>query len=81
MATFDAWNAKIQVSKASKCFEDSNIQESKKLLLELSDMQHVLTSEMRDLKEYAEKAKDHYVGETFSSTECRVTMENCLQEW
>ncbi|KAK4478585.1 hypothetical protein RD792_014071 [Penstemon davidsonii] len=68
------------VSKASKSFEDSNIHESKKLLLELSNMQHVLTTEMKEINEYVEKVKDHYVNETFSSTECRATMENCLQE-
>ncbi|KAL8484006.1 hypothetical protein ACS0TY_026629 [Phlomoides rotata] len=68
------------VSKASKCFEDTFIQERKKLLLELSNMQHVLTSEIRDLNEYADKAKDHYIDETFSSTECRFNMENCLNE-
>lgn len=70
-----------QVSKASRCFEDTNIKESKKLLRELSNMQNVLTSEIRDLNEYADKAKDHYINETFSSTECRFNMENCLSEW
>ncbi|KAL7136508.1 hypothetical protein ABFS83_10G035900 [Erythranthe nasuta] len=68
------------VSKAAKCFEDSNIQESKRLLLDLSNMKQVLASEMEELNEYADKAKDHYVNETFSSTECRVAMENSLQE-
>ncbi|KAI3474460.1 hypothetical protein Pfo_029321 [Paulownia fortunei] len=68
------------VSKASKSFEDSTIQESKRLMLGLSNMQQVLTSEMMELNDYAEKAKDHYVDGTFSSTECRVTIENLLQE-
>ncbi|PIN15062.1 Kinesin-like protein [Handroanthus impetiginosus] len=68
------------VSKASKGFEDSNIQESKTMLLELSKMQRVLTSEMKELNEYVEKVKDQYVDETFSLTQSRVTMENCLQE-
>ncbi|KAI3474061.1 hypothetical protein Pfo_028849 [Paulownia fortunei] len=68
------------VSKASKSFEDSTVQESKRLMLELSNMQQVLTSEMMELNDYAEKAKDHYVDGTFSSTECRVTIENLLQE-
>ncbi|KAL0309816.1 UNVERIFIED_CONTAM: Kinesin-like protein KIN-5B [Sesamum radiatum] len=68
------------VSKASKGFEDSNIQESKRVLLELSSMQEVLTSETEELYKYVEKVKDHYVDETFSSTECRATIENCLQE-
>ncbi|KAK4396268.1 Kinesin-like protein KIN-5B [Sesamum angolense] len=68
------------VSRASKGFEDSNIQESKRVLLELSSMQEVLTSETEELNKYVEKVKDHYVDETFSSTECRATIENCLQE-
>ncbi|KAL2250547.1 kinesin-like protein KIN-5B [Sesamum indicum] len=68
------------VSKASKGFEDSNIQESKRVLLELSSMQEVLTSEMEELNKYVEKVKGHYVDETFSSTESRATIENCLQE-
>lgn len=68
------------VSKASKCIEDSTVEESKKLLQELSNMQNVLTSEVRDLSEYAEKVKDLYVDETFSSAQCRVAMENSLLE-
>lgn len=44
-------------------------------------MQNVLTLEVRDLSEYAEKVKDHYVDETFSSAQCRVAMENSLLEW
>ncbi|KAL3825972.1 hypothetical protein ACJIZ3_022001 [Penstemon smallii] len=68
------------VSKASKSFEDSNIHDSNKLLLELSNMQQVLTTEIEEINENVEKVKDHYVNETFSLTECRATMENCLQE-
>ncbi|KAH6805914.1 ATP binding microtubule motor family protein, partial [Perilla frutescens var. frutescens] len=68
------------VSEASKGFEDSTKEESKKLLQELSNMQNVLTSEVRDLSEYAENVKDHYVEETFSSAECIVAMENNLLE-
>ncbi|GFP98341.1 probable 125 kDa kinesin-related protein [Phtheirospermum japonicum] len=69
-----------RVSKASRSFEDSASQESKRLLVELSDMQQVLTSEMKELNEYEEKAKDHYMGETFSSNEHRAVLENCLHE-
>ncbi|KAK6146946.1 hypothetical protein DH2020_017858 [Rehmannia glutinosa] len=68
------------VSKASKSFEDAAAQESKRMLLELSDMQQILTSETKELNEYAEKVKNHFVDETFSSTERRVIIENCLQE-
>ncbi|KAK6140266.1 hypothetical protein DH2020_025962 [Rehmannia glutinosa] len=68
------------VSKASKRFEDAAAQESKRMLLELSDMQQILTSETKELNEYAEKVKNHFVDETFSSTERRVIIENCLQE-
>ncbi|KAL3628565.1 hypothetical protein CASFOL_027611 [Castilleja foliolosa] len=70
----------VMVSKASKSLEDSASQESKRLLVELSDMQQVLTSEMEELNEYAEKAKNHYMDETFSSNERRAVLENCLQE-
>ena len=73
--------AKPQVYKASKCFEESNTEESKKLLQELSNMQNLLSSEVRDLCEYAEKVKDHYMEETFLSAECVVAMENSLVEW
>ncbi|XP_047962855.1 kinesin-like protein KIN-5B [Salvia hispanica] len=68
------------VYKASKCFEESNTEESKKLLQELSNMQNLLSSEVRDLCEYAEKVKDHYMEETFLSAECVVAMENSLVE-
>ncbi|KAL0409822.1 UNVERIFIED_CONTAM: Kinesin-like protein KIN-5B [Sesamum latifolium] len=78
--TLQNFEKKFKVSKASKCFEDSNIQESKRVLLELSSMQEVLTSEMEELNKYVEKVKVQYVDETFSSTECRATIENCLQE-
>lgn len=44
-------------------------------------MQNVLTSEVMELSEYAEKVKDHYVDETFSSAESVIAMENSLLEW
>lgn len=72
---------KIKVSKATKSFDDSSIQENKKMLLELSNMQQVLALEIEELNEYKEKVKDHYVDQTFSSTECRVAIENSLLEW
>ncbi|KAL6507969.1 hypothetical protein OROGR_024164 [Orobanche gracilis] len=68
------------VSEASKNFEETASQESKRLLLELSNMQQVLTSEMTELNKYADKARDHYMDEAFSSSECKVLLENCLQE-
>ncbi|CAA0836436.1 ATP binding microtubule motor family protein [Striga hermonthica] len=69
------------VSNASKNLEDSACQESKRLLADLSDMRQVLASEMKELNEYAEKVKDHYMNETLSANECRVMLENCMQEW
>ncbi|KAL6574761.1 hypothetical protein OROMI_012046 [Orobanche minor] len=68
------------VSEASKNFEETASQESKRLLLDLSNMQQVLTSEMTELNKYANKARDHYMDGTFSSSECTALLENCLQE-
>ncbi|GER28636.1 kinesin motor family protein [Striga asiatica] len=69
------------VSNASKSLEDSACQESKRLLADLSDMRQVLASEMKELREYAEKVHDHYMNETLAANECRVMLENCMQEW
>ncbi|XP_051130150.1 kinesin-like protein KIN-5B [Andrographis paniculata] len=68
------------VSKASKSLEDSCIQESQSVMLELSNIREVLASETMELNDYMEKAKDRYVEDTFSSTECRAALENTLQE-
>ncbi|KAG6430447.1 hypothetical protein SASPL_108514 [Salvia splendens] len=80
LSTLTSKRTDMVVYKASKYFEESNTDESKKLLQELSNMQNLLSSEVRDLSEYAEKVKDHYMEETFSSAECIVAMENSLVE-
>ncbi|KAL2509461.1 ATP binding microtubule motor family protein [Forsythia ovata] len=67
------------VSEASKSFEDSCVQENKRVLQELMDMQQVSTKAEKELNEYVEKAKNHYLEDTLSSAECTATIENCLQ--
>ncbi|CAA3002993.1 kinesin KIN-5B [Olea europaea subsp. europaea] len=66
------------VSEASKSFEDSCIQENKRVMQGLTDMQQVSTKAEKELNEYIEKAKNHYLEDTFSSAECIATIENCL---
>ncbi|KAF3442909.1 hypothetical protein FNV43_RR16827 [Rhamnella rubrinervis] len=68
------------VSEASRRIEDSNRQENKRLLNEMSNMQQVSTVARNELREYLEKAESRFMEDTFSAAEYRLVMENCLQE-
>lgn len=46
----------------------------------LTNMQQVSTKAEKELNEYIEKAKNHYLEDTFSSAECIATIENCLRD-
>lgn len=68
------------MSEASKSFEDSCIQENKRVMQGLTNMQQVSTKAEKELNEYIEKAKNNYLEDTFSSAECIATIENCLRD-
>ncbi|KAM7509768.1 hypothetical protein LguiB_008643 [Lonicera macranthoides] len=68
------------VSKASRNIEDTNIQESKLLREEMSNMHQVSAVAKEGLNEYIEQVKSHFMEDAFASAEIKATMENCLQE-
>lgn len=47
----------------------------------MSEMQQVSTVAKEELGEYIEKAESHFIEDTFSATESRAIMEECLHEW
>ncbi|KAK7853037.1 kinesin-like protein kin-5b [Quercus suber] len=68
------------VSEAARNIQDSSIHESKKLKQEMSEMQQVSTVAKEELGEYIEKAESHFIEDTFSATESRAIMEECLHD-
>lgn len=70
-----------QVSETSRNMEDSSSQNNKKLLKDLSNMLQISKYGKHEVNEYIERAKTRFTEDTFSSTENRAVMENCLEEW
>lgn len=69
------------MSEASKIFEDSCLQENKKLLQVLSNVQLVSNDAEKELDQYVEKVNSNYMEDTFILAESRATMEDFLLQW
>lgn len=68
------------VSDASRKFEDSCLQENKKFLKVLSNVQLVSSKAEKELDQYVEKVKSSYTEDTFISAQSRATTEDFLLE-
>lgn len=71
----------FQVSEMSRNFQNSSVEENKRLHQELSGFQQVSVNAKKELNGYVEKVKNDFVEDTFASAESRVALDNCLQEW
>ncbi|KAL6966124.1 hypothetical protein U1Q18_042583 [Sarracenia purpurea var. burkii] len=82
-AIFAALTAKktAMVSEASRNIDNSILQESKRLLQEISCMQKISGDVKEELNVYSDEVKRHFLEDTFTSAETRAIMESCLQEW
>lgn len=56
-------------------------QGNKTLLQDVSNILQVSDYGKIEMNEYIEKTKTHFTEDIFISTENRVHMENCLEEW
>lgn len=81
-ATLAALTAKrtAMVSEASRNIEDTNLRENKLLLQEMFKMQQVSASANKELNEYAESVKSHFMEDAFTTAETTVMMDCCLEE-
>lgn len=61
--------------------QDTSMQQSKRLQLEMLNMQQVSKDGTKEVGEYVENVKSHYVQQIFSASDIKATMENCLLEW
>ncbi|KAG5112882.1 hypothetical protein AAZX31_13G116600 [Glycine max] len=68
------------VSEASRHMQDTSMQQSKRLQLEMLNMQQVSKDGTKEVDEYVENVKSHYVQQIFSASDIKATMENCLLE-
>ena len=57
------------------------MQQSKRLRLEMLNMQEVSKDGTKEVNEYVENVKSHYVEQIFSASDIKANMENCLSEW
>ena len=57
------------------------MQQSKRLWLEMLNMQEVSKDGTKEVNEYVENVKSHYVEQIFSASDIKANMENCLSEW
>lgn len=70
----------VMVSEASRKFEDSCLQENKKFLEVLSNVQLVSSKAEEELDQYVEKVKSNYMEDTFISAQSEATTEDFLLE-
>ncbi|XP_010529861.1 PREDICTED: kinesin-like protein KIN-5B [Tarenaya hassleriana] len=68
------------VSEASRNIQEHEIQEKKRLLEQMSEMQKVSVHANKDLSDYVMKAGNHFMENMVSSAESRTVMENYIQE-
>ncbi|KAK7345653.1 hypothetical protein VNO77_16261 [Canavalia gladiata] len=68
------------VSEASRNMQDTSMQQSKRLQLEMFNMQQISKDATKEVSEYVENAKNHFVEQMFSVNDIKATMENCLLE-
>ncbi|KAL8125892.1 hypothetical protein AgCh_013261 [Apium graveolens] len=68
------------VSEASRNIENTNLQENKGFLQELSKMQQVSVTANKEINDFAEKMKIQFIEETFTSAETKAMIAGCIEE-
>ncbi|KAK2455107.1 kinesin protein KIN-5D [Trifolium repens] len=66
------------VSEASRNMQDTSVQQSKKLQLEMLNLQQVSKDATKEVNEYVENANSQFVEQIFSVNNFKATMEDCL---
>lgn len=57
------------------------MKQSKRLQLEMCNMQQVSEDASKEVVKYAENVKSHFTVQMFSANDSRALMENCLHDW
>jgi len=61
--------------------QDASVQQSKRLQLEIFNMQQVSKDATKEVNEYVENANSQFVKQIFSVNSFKATIEDCLQDW
>jgi kinesin family protein 11 len=61
--------------------QDTSVQQSKKLQLEMLNLQQVSKDATKEVNEYVENANSQFVEQIFSVNNFKATMEDCLLDW
>lgn len=73
-------NKTAMVSEASRNIKDTSMQQSKRLQLEMLNMQQVSKDGTKEVSRYVENVINNFVEQIFSASDIKATMENCLLE-
>ncbi|KAE9619448.1 putative plus-end-directed kinesin ATPase [Lupinus albus] len=65
------------VSEASRNMQDTSVQQSKRLQQEMLNMQQVSKVATKEVSQYVENAKDHFVEQIFSASDIKAALESC----
>ncbi|KAL2323334.1 hypothetical protein Fmac_027713 [Flemingia macrophylla] len=68
------------VSEASRHMQDTSMQQSKRLQLEMFNMQQVSKDGTKEVHKYVENVKNHFVDQVFSASEIKAIMDDDLLE-
>lgn len=61
--------------------QDMSLQQSKRLQLEMFNMQQVSKDATKEVNEYVENANNQFLKQMFSVNNFKATMEDCLLDW
>lgn len=61
--------------------QDASVQQSKRLQLEMFNVQQVSKDATKEVNEYVENANSQFVKQIFSVNSFKATIEDCLQDW
>jgi len=61
--------------------QDASVQQSKRLQLEMFNVQQVSKDATNEVNEYVENANSQFVKQIFSVNSFKATIEDCLQDW
>ncbi|KAJ7977073.1 Kinesin-like protein [Quillaja saponaria] len=68
------------VSEASRNIQESSMRETKKLQQEMCNIKFVSNDAQKEVSDYVDKVKSHFMEDTFAASFTRAIMESCLQE-
>ncbi|XP_054817526.1 kinesin-like protein KIN-5B [Prosopis cineraria] len=73
-------NRNVRVSEASRNMQDTSLKQSKRLLLEMYNVQKISEDATKEVGKNVENVKSHFTVQSVFASDAKTLMENCLQD-